>query len=50
MTAYAAGELCAQPVLGTKHLPHYAKYFSPERYEDLEILKEIDALERVGQF
>ncbi len=49
MTACAAGELCAQAVLGVDDLPDYADYFSPLRYEDASILKEMAALKGDGQ-
>lgn len=48
MTASAAGELCAQTLLG-KALPWYADYFSPNRYTNPTIQAEMDQLDTDGQ-
>jgi len=49
MTACAAGELCAATILNRDNLPNYADYFSPERYKNEQIVREIAALEGDGQ-
>lgn len=48
MTACAAGELCAKELLGTS-LPWYAPYFSPKRYDDSVMKKEMNSLDVDGQ-
>ena len=49
MTACAAGELCSQVVLGADNLPDYADYFSPLRYKNARILREMSLLSNDGQ-
>ena len=48
MTACAAGELCAKYIFG-KDIPDFATYFTPNRYENLKILNEINAVKNDGQ-
>ncbi|MFT5113403.1 MAG: glycine/D-amino acid oxidase-like deaminating enzyme, partial [Parasphingorhabdus sp.] len=47
MSACAAGELCAQQVLGTE-LPDYAQALSLERYKNEELMAEISTLSSRG--
>ena len=47
MAACAAGELCAQRILDAD-LPDYARPLSLERYQDAELLAEINALSSRG--
>ncbi|MCZ6831689.1 MAG: FAD-binding oxidoreductase [Gammaproteobacteria bacterium] len=49
MAACAAGELCADHMLGAATLPAYARNFHPERYHDQEIMAEISTLSSDGQ-
>ncbi|APD05778.1 hypothetical protein UJ101_00225 [Flavobacteriaceae bacterium UJ101] len=49
MTACAAGELCADYIVGKQVLPSYAAYFHPNRYDNASIMKEIIASENDGQ-
>lgn len=49
MTACAAGQLCAQYVLEEADLPTYAKYFHPNKYQNKEIMKEINESQSDGQ-
>ena len=48
MAACAAGELIAQCMIG-ENLPAYARRFHPGRYEDVNIMAEIEAIESDGQ-
>ncbi len=48
MAACAAGELCADH-LNQSSLPSYAKYFSPQRYQDSALMQEINATSADGQ-
>ena len=48
MAACAAGELCAD-YLNHSSLPSYARYFSPQRYQDSVLMQEINAISADGQ-
>jgi len=49
MSACAAGELCAEYVIGKSELPSYAKYFNPNRYQVPEMIKSMEQLQSDGQ-
>jgi glycine/D-amino acid oxidase-like deaminating enzyme len=49
MAACAAGKLCATHVLQKTILPSYAEYFSPFRYDNAAIIKEMNAASSDGQ-
>jgi len=48
MAACSAGELCAAWVTGEK-LPPYAPYFHPGRYDNRELMAEINQVNSDGQ-
>ncbi|MFT5484991.1 MAG: glycine/D-amino acid oxidase-like deaminating enzyme [Halieaceae bacterium] len=48
MTGCAAGDLCARYIVA-KSLPGYARNFHPDRYDDEQIVDEIDMLGSDGQ-
>lgn len=49
MSACAGGELCAKTILGLDPLPSYARYFSPMRSRDEEVIQLINAINYDGQ-
>jgi len=49
MSACAAGELCSKYILHETELPDYARYFHPLRYEDSELMNEINNSMSDGQ-
>jgi glycine/D-amino acid oxidase-like deaminating enzyme len=49
MTACAAGELCADNMFGASELPDYASWFSPQRYQDKELMAAISRQGSDGQ-
>lgn len=49
MTACAVGQLCSKYVLEDNDLPEYAPYFHPNRYQNQDLLKELDELISDGQ-
>lgn len=49
MGACAAGELCAKYILNETELPDYSRYFHPLRYEDSELMNEINHSMSDGQ-
>ena len=49
MGACAAGELCSRYALNDTELPDYARYFHPLRYEDGELMNEINDSMSDGQ-
>ncbi|MEB8328522.1 FAD-binding oxidoreductase [Flavobacteriaceae bacterium KMM 6897] len=49
MTACAAGQLCSKYILNATDLPDYAPYFHPNKYQNLDIVKEINAIKSDGQ-
>jgi len=48
MSACAAGELIAN-IMSKDTLPQYAKYFSPDRYNNAELMSEISRIDNDGQ-
>ena len=48
MSACAAGLLCAD-YLNQSDLPAYAKYFSPQRFENPQLMREINSIKADGQ-
>lgn len=49
MAACAAGKLCSDYIMSKTVLPDYAVYFHPNRYQNEDIVKEIEALNSDGQ-
>jgi len=49
MSACAAGELCSKYILNETELPDYARFFHPLRYEDGELMDEINHSMSDGQ-
>jgi glycine/D-amino acid oxidase-like deaminating enzyme len=49
MAACAAGKLCSEYILNIKELPNYATYFHPLKYQNQDIVMEINELKSDGQ-
>ena len=49
MTACAAGELCAKYILNETKFPDYARYFHPLRYDNTDLMNEINDSMSDGQ-